>query len=97
MAAVVAAPAARLVALPAMIVAIVAFTVAIVHERRMQRHRQPGVGYAAVTFRRDGGWRRKDLFTDDGLALQARAAKWGMIGAVALVVALIVVTISGLT
>jgi hypothetical protein len=62
--------------------AVVAFTIAVVNERRMQRHRRPGVSYAQVTFRRDGGWRRDDLFTETGLVFQRRAAQWGMIGAV---------------
>jgi hypothetical protein len=50
---------------------------AIRGERRMQRHRQPGVGYAAVTFRRDGGWRRADLFTAEGLRYQRQASRFG--------------------
>lgn len=53
--------------------------VAVVHERRMQRHRLPGVTYAAATFRADGGWRRGDLFAPAGLAEQRRAARAGMI------------------
>jgi len=68
---------------------VVALIVAIVNERRMQRHRQPGVSYWDVTWRRDGGWRRTDLFTDAGLVFQARAAKWGMIGTALLAGALI--------
>jgi hypothetical protein len=63
--------------------------VAITHERRMHRHRQPGVSYGAATLRRDGGWRRKDLFTDDGLRAQAQAAKFGFLAAALWVVALI--------
>jgi hypothetical protein len=51
------------------------------NERRMQRHRQPGVSYANVTFRRDGAWRRRDLFTDAGLLYQARAARFGLAAA----------------
>ena len=54
--------------------------VAIRNERRMHRHRQEGVTYGAATFRRDGGWRRTDLFTPEGLAFQRRAARYGMIG-----------------
>jgi hypothetical protein len=50
-------------------------------ERRMQRHRQPGVGYAAVTFRRDGGWRRADLFTAEGLRYQRQASRFGVTAA----------------
>jgi hypothetical protein len=55
--------------------------VAVYNERRMQRHRQPGVTYAQVTFRRDGGWRRSDLFTDEGLKYQRRASTFGVPGA----------------
>jgi hypothetical protein len=51
---------------------------AIWNERRMQRHRQPGITYAAVTFRRDGGWRRADLFTPEGLRYQTRASRFGL-------------------
>ena len=54
---------------------------AVVFERRMQRHRQPGVSYRDVTLRKDGGWRRADLFTPEGLALQRRAARYGWLGA----------------
>jgi len=50
-------------------------------ERRMQRHRQPGVVYAAVTFRRDGGWRRADLFTPEGLRYQRQASRFGVTAA----------------
>ena len=85
---------ALLLALLSTLSAIIAFTVAIVNERRMQRHRQPGVGYAAATFRRDGGWRRADLFTETGLGFQRRAAKWGMIGAACLVLSLLAVVVS---
>lgn len=62
--------------------------VAVVNERRMQRHRQPGVTYARVTLRKDGGWRRADLFTPEGLAYQRRASGYGLMGAVLWVVAL---------
>ena len=55
--------------------------VAVYNERRMQRHRQPGVTYAQVTFRRDGGWRRSDLFTSEGLKYQRRASGFGVPGA----------------
>ena len=55
--------------------------VAVYNERRMQRHRQPEVTYAQVTFRRDGGWRRTDLFTDQGLKYQRRASGFGVPGA----------------
>jgi hypothetical protein len=52
--------------------------VAVWNERRMQRHRHPGISYAAVTWRRDGGWRRADLFTPEGLRYQARASRFGL-------------------
>ena len=52
--------------------------VAIYNERRMQRHRQPGVTYAQVTFRKDGGWRRSELFTPEGLKHQRRASGFGV-------------------
>jgi hypothetical protein len=48
----------------------------------MQRHRQPGITYAAATLRRDGGWRRSDLFTPEGLKYQAVAARLGLGAAV---------------
>ena len=54
----------------------------------MQQHRQPGVTYAAVTFRRDGGWRKSELFTARGLEYQAQAARFGMMAAALWVVAL---------
>ena len=60
--------------------AVGSFSAAIVSERRMQRHRQPGVSYADVTLRRDGAWRRADLFTPEGLAHQRRAARFGFYG-----------------
>jgi hypothetical protein len=60
---------------------VVSVVVAVVLERRMQRHRQPGVSYRDVTLRADGGWRRADLFTAQGLALQRRAATFGWLGA----------------
>jgi hypothetical protein len=75
---------------------VVALAIAVVNERRMQRHRQPGVSYWDVTLRRDGAWRRADLFTDTGLALQRRAAKWGIIGTVLLAEALIVLALIGI-
>jgi hypothetical protein len=85
---------ALLIALLSTLGAVIAFVVAIVNERRMQKHRRPGVSYGAVTFRRDGAWRRADLFTDTGLAFQRRAAKCGMIGAACLVVALLALVVS---
>ena len=57
-------------------------TLAVVNERRMQQHRQPGVTYGAVTFRRDGGWRRSELFTARGLEYQAQAARFAVSAAV---------------
>ena len=60
---------------------VVCASLAVRSERRMQRHRQPGVGYAAVTLRRDGGWRRGDLFTAEGLRHQARASRLGALAA----------------
>lgn len=73
---------------------VVSAAIAIFNERMMQRHRQPGVTYAQVTFRRDGGWRRDDLFTPKGLEYQKRAsifgvtaaALWGLALAAALVI-----------
>jgi hypothetical protein len=62
---------------------------AVVAERRMQRHRQPGVTYAQVTLRRDGGWRRAELFTPTGLRHQRRASLCGVAGAVLLVASLL--------
>jgi hypothetical protein len=62
---------------------------AVWNERRMQRHRQPGVSYAAVTLRRDGGWRRSDLFTARGLEYQALASRCGVGAAVLWALALL--------
>jgi hypothetical protein len=64
--------------------------VAVWHERQMQRHRQPGVTYAQVTWRRDGGWRRADLFTETGLKHQRQASGWGFPGLALIVVAVLV-------
>ena len=69
---------------------VIALAIAVVNERRMQRHRQPGVSYWDVTLRRDGAWQRTDLFTDAGLVFQRRAAKWGMIGTATIIATLIV-------
>jgi len=63
---------------------------AVFNERRMHRHRQPGVSYAQATFRRDGGWRRADLFTREGLGYQRLASTFGVLGAALWVLALIV-------
>lgn len=60
------------------------------HERMMQRHRQPGITYAQVTWRRDGGWRRADLFTETGLKHQRQASGWGFPGLALIVIALLV-------
>ena len=54
---------------------------AVVYERLMHRHRQPGVTYTQATLRRDGGWRRTDLFTAAGLHFQRRASTFGVTGA----------------
>ena len=48
----------------------------------MQRHRLPGVSYWAATLRRDGGWRRTDLFAPEGLVYQHRAARFALLGVV---------------
>ena len=69
---------------------VVSAAIAIRHERRMHRHRQTGVSYGAATLRRDGGWRRKDLFTDDGLRAQSQAARFGILAGVLWLLALIV-------
>lgn len=69
---------------------------AVVNERRMQRHRRPGVSYGQATLRRDGGWRREDLFTEDGLRYQRRASRWGVSGALMLVMAVILAWVLGL-
>jgi hypothetical protein len=62
---------------------------AVAHERLMHRHRQPGVGYWQATLRRDGGWRQRALFTDDGLAHQGRAARYGLLAVMLWVAALL--------
>ena len=61
---------------------------AVSYERRMHRHRQPGVTYAEATLRKDGGWRRSDLFTPVGLQLQRKASLWGVAGGVLLLASL---------
>ena len=71
------------------VLALGSFGVAIAFERRMQRHRQPGVTYADVTLRRDGAWRRADLFTPEGLALQRQASRFGLLGALFAAAALV--------
>ena len=62
---------------------------AVVNERRMQEHRLPGVSYSDVTFRRDGAWRRSDLFDEEGLAFQKRAARSGMVAAMCWILAIV--------
>jgi hypothetical protein len=70
------------------LVAIGAWTMAVLNERRMHRHRQPGVSYSAATFRRDGGWRRGELFSAEGLAFQRKASGYGIAGVVLMLLAL---------
>jgi hypothetical protein len=67
---------------------IVCAVIAVWTERRMQRHRRPGVTYADVTHRRDGAWRNAALYTAAGLRLQARAARFGAMAAAFWVLAL---------
>lgn len=73
---------------------VIAVAVAIWHERQMQKHRQPGVSYSDVTLRKDGGWRRSDLFTGQGLRHQRQASAWGFPG-LALIVIALALTIAG--
>ncbi len=50
---------------------------AILSERRMHEHRQPGVTYGQATFRVievDGRWQNGTLFTPEGLRHQKRAS-----------------------
>jgi hypothetical protein len=68
---------------------------AVVHERRMHAHRQPGVSYSQATFRRDGGWRRGDLFTEAGLHHQRRASLHGITGAALLLASILAWIILG--
>ena len=68
---------------------VIALGIAVASERAMQRHRQPGVTYRQVTLRKDGGWRRGDLFTDTGLRYQRRASSFGVTGAVLLLASLL--------
>lgn len=62
---------------------------AVLNERRMQQHRQPGITYAAATFRRDGGWRRAELFTARGLEYQVQASRFGIAAVVLWICALL--------
>lgn len=73
----------------------VSMAIAIYNERRMHRHRQPGVTYAQATYRRDGGWRRTDLFTPAGLAYQHKASRYGVTGAALWVLALVAYVVTG--
>ena len=68
--------------------------VAVFHERRMHRHRQPGVTYAQATFRRDGAWRRADIFTPEGLRHQRLASSFGVPGALLWLLGLIAFALS---
>lgn len=68
---------------------VLAFVMAIRHERRMQRHRHPGVSYRQATLRRDGGWRREDLFTGAGLDHQRQASRFGLTGVVFWIAAIV--------
>jgi hypothetical protein len=83
--------------LATLVLGTLSLAVAVINERRMQSHRRPGVGYADVTFRLDGGWRKRDLFTDEGLAFQRRAAKWGFVGVIFIVMTAVFWTIGQLT
>lgn len=82
---------------PLIVAGVGALAWAVVNERRMQRHRQPGVTYGQVTWRRDGAWRREDLFTPEGLTYQRRASRWGLAGAVLLLCAVLLAWIVGLS
>jgi hypothetical protein len=68
---------------------------AVMHERRMQAHRQPGVTYAQATLRWDGGWRRGDLFTEAGLRHQRRASLCGITGAALLAASVLAWIVAG--
>lgn len=68
---------------------VASLSAAVVHERRMQLHRRNGVSYRDVTLRRDGGWRREDLFSAEGLRHQRRASQWGVAGAALVIAGLI--------
>ena len=71
------------------IAGVASMAIAVFNERRMHRHRQSGVTYVQATFRRDGGWRRTDLFTPAGLAFQKQASRYGVLGALLWILALI--------
>lgn len=76
------------------IAGVLALSLAVYHERRMHRHRQPGVSYKDATLRVDGGWRNAALFTANGLAHQRKASTWGVLGALLLIIGLALVIIS---
>jgi hypothetical protein len=84
----------RMIAVITGICGAISMLMAVIHERRMQRARRPGVTYARVTWRRDGGWKRSDLFTDAGLAHQRRASRYGAIGAALWILALLLAIVS---
>jgi hypothetical protein len=71
----------ELLMMACLVAGVASLLMAVSYERRMQRHRQPGVSYRDVTLRRDGAWRRADLFTERGLAYQSKASTWGVAGA----------------
>lgn len=79
----------RLVAASLAAAGIALLCVAVMHERRMHRHRQPGVDYREATLRRDGGWRRHDLFTETGLRHQRSASRYGVAGTLLLLASLV--------
>jgi hypothetical protein len=62
----------------------------------MHRYRRPGVTYAQATFRRDGGWRRDDLFDAEGLSHQRQAARYAVLAALLWILALIATIIQAL-
>lgn len=76
-------------------IGIASLVAAVINERRMQKHRRPGVSYGSATLRRDGGWKRSDLFDEQGLLYQRQAAKWGLIGAVSLLLAVLLAWMIG--
>lgn len=79
---------------PLVVVGVFALALAVLNERRMQKHRRPGVTYGEVTLRKDGGWKRSDLFTEAGLAYQKTAARWGVIGTISLLAAMLLAWLS---
>ena len=73
----------------------VSMAIAVYNERRMHRHRQPGVTYSQATYRRDGGYRRADLFTAEGLAYQHKASRYGVTGVAMWILALLTLVLTG--